>query len=232
MKEKEIQKENIKRVITYTITLAIMVFIFVQSAMPDYASAEESNFFVEIAKAIIDSVSTAAINPEILSHIIRKLAHFTEYTVFGASLVMTVKSLMRKSSFAEFDSVESNSRESVSYESVSDESTSVAKTSKTALEQQIAANRSINRYLFMTALLSWVCGTFYAITDEIHQYFVPGRFCDWKDVCIDSAGVALGCLICSLIVRKTAEGCERKECEQDGCKQDGCKQDGCKQDGF
>ena len=167
MKEKEIQKENIKRVITYTITLAIMVFIFVQSAMPDYASVEESNFFVEIAKAIIDSVSTATINPEILSHIIRKLAHFTEYTVFGASLVMTLKSLMRKTTFAELVSV-----------------------------------GSINRYLFMTALLSWAFGTFYAITDEIHQYFVPGRFCDWKDVCIDSAGVALGCLICSLITRK------------------------------
>ena len=192
MKEKEIQKENIKRVITYTITLAIMVFIFVQSAMPDYASAEESNFFVEIAKAIIDSVSTAAINPEILSHIIRKLAHFTEYTVFGASLVMTVKSLMRKTTFAEFSSAESSSIEK----------TSVDNASQNALEQKNAASRSVSRYLFMTALLSWAFGTFYAITDEIHQYFVPGRFCDWKDVCIDSAGVALGCLICSLITKK------------------------------
>ncbi len=28
----------------------------------------------------------------------------------------------------------------------------------------------------------------YAISDELHQYFVPGRACRIKDVCIDSAG--------------------------------------------
>nr|MCR4815373.1 VanZ family protein [Lachnospiraceae bacterium] len=39
-------------------------------------------------------------------------------------------------------------------------------------------------------------------TDEFHQYFVPGRCCDWKDMCIDSAGVATGCLLCLLVVLK------------------------------
>ena len=32
----------------------------------------------------------------------------------------------------------------------------------------------------------------YAVTDEIHQYFVPDRACRFSDVCIDTAGGACG----------------------------------------
>lgn len=39
----------------------------------------------------------------------------------------------------------------------------------------------------------------YAITDEFHQYFVPGRGPQLRDVCIDtlgsSLGLAIGCII-------------------------------------
>ena len=35
----------------------------------------------------------------------------------------------------------------------------------------------------------------YAVTDEIHQYFVPGRSCEFRDVCIDSAGALAGILL-------------------------------------
>lgn len=41
------------------------------------------------------------------------------------------------------------------------------------------------------AFLTAVC---YATSDEIHQYFVPGRSGRWQDVLIDSAGVCAGCL--------------------------------------
>ena len=40
--------------------------------------------------------------------------------------------------------------------------------------------------------LPWLTGTLYAVTDEIHQYFVPGRSCEFRDICIDSAGVLCG----------------------------------------
>lgn len=36
---------------------------------------------------------------------------------------------------------------------------------------------------------------FYAVTDEIHQYFIPGRECALKDVLIDSAGGLLAGII-------------------------------------
>lgn len=35
-----------------------------------------------------------------------------------------------------------------------------------------------------------------AVSDEIHQYFVPGRACQVKDMLIDSAGAVAGILLC------------------------------------
>ena len=43
--------------------------------------------------------------------------------------------------------------------------------------------------------LPWIIGVADAVTDEIHQIFVPGRACAITDVCIDAAGVALGVVI-------------------------------------
>lgn len=41
-------------------------------------------------------------------------------------------------------------------------------------------------------LLSLFAGFLYACTDELHQYFVPGRSCEFRDVLIDTNGVFLG----------------------------------------
>lgn len=49
--------------------------------------------------------------------------------------------------------------------------------------------------------LALVTGMLYAITDEIHQYFVPGRSCRAFDVFIDSCGTFTGILICILILK-------------------------------
>jgi VanZ family protein len=44
-------------------------------------------------------------------------------------------------------------------------------------------------------LASWVFCLFYAVTDELHQHFVPGRGCQLRDVLLDSAGAAVGVLL-------------------------------------
>lgn len=54
----------------------------------------------------------------------------------------------------------------------------------------ITSNRA-----FLSAILALLSGTAYAVTDEIHQYFVPGRACMAADVIIDGNGVALGVVI-------------------------------------
>ena len=38
-------------------------------------------------------------------------------------------------------------------------------------------------------------GVAYAVTDEVHQHFVPGRVGSPLDVAIDSVGVAIGVLL-------------------------------------
>lgn len=60
-------------------------------------------------------------------------------------------------------------------------------------------------------LICWCAGTTYAATDEIHQLFVPGRSCQFRDVCIDSAGVLTGILLFSLIKHKIAKYNEKKK---------------------
>jgi len=50
-----------------------------------------------------------------------------------------------------------------------------------------------------TVLVTGAIGILYAVTDEIHQYFVPGRACQWQDMLIDSTGVCLGICIMLLL---------------------------------
>ncbi len=45
----------------------------------------------------------------------------------------------------------------------------------------------------------FACSAIYAASDEIHQLFVQGRSCEFRDMCIDSAGSAIGILIVLLI---------------------------------
>lgn len=55
-------------------------------------------------------------------------------------------------------------------------------------------------------LMSLLTGFLYACTDELHQYFVPGRSCEFRDVLIDTNGVFLGtltfCFVLWLIQRR------------------------------
>ncbi|MDO4282242.1 MAG: VanZ family protein [Clostridia bacterium] len=44
-------------------------------------------------------------------------------------------------------------------------------------------------------LIGFSIGSIYAITDEIHQLFVPGRACELRDVIIDSLGILVGVVI-------------------------------------
>lgn len=61
----------------------------------------------------------------------------------------------------------------------------------------------INTYdldLHSKSLISFILGGTYAITDEVHQYFVPGRSCEFRDVCIDGSGVLLGIALVSICI--------------------------------
>lgn len=48
---------------------------------------------------------------------------------------------------------------------------------------------------------SWIFITIYAITDEVHQLFIPGRTGKVTDVLIDSLGAIIGICVLLLIVK-------------------------------
>lgn len=54
-----------------------------------------------------------------------------------------------------------------------------------------------SRYLFIYAA---AIATFYGVTDELHQYFVPGRNCDFWDLLTDAIGSLAGAYIVAWIL--------------------------------
>lgn len=54
---------------------------------------------------------------------------------------------------------------------------------------------------FWRLWLPILIGALYAVSDEFHQSFVPGRSCELRDMAVDSAGVLLGVLLLAAAVR-------------------------------
>lgn len=55
--------------------------------------------------------------------------------------------------------------------------------------------------LILRFLLSAAFCLIYAVSDEIHQFFVPGRSCELRDVCIDFCGALLAITVSALFSR-------------------------------
>lgn len=56
--------------------------------------------------------------------------------------------------------------------------------------------KKINR-----AIISLIIGILYAITDELHQFFIPGRGPLVSDVILDGIGVLVGILFGLLLIQ-------------------------------
>lgn len=65
------------------------------------------------------------------------------------------------------------------------------------------------RLYFLTVVWVFVSGA----CDELHQLFVPGRWCSFWDVCLDTCGGAFGLLLCVAVAR-IAERIRRKKYEK------------------
>ncbi len=59
---------------------------------------------------------------------------------------------------------------------------------------------TFNIKFWLKAGYAFLFSVFYAVTDEIHQYFVPDRACDIKDIAVDSLGAFTGIAILGIIV--------------------------------
>lgn len=71
-----------KNKISLLLVILWMIFIFVMSSFDATSSSNQSNFIVDIITSIINIKDTG-----LLSLIIRKLAHFTEYFILGILVI-------------------------------------------------------------------------------------------------------------------------------------------------
>lgn len=155
------------------ITLAVMVFIFVHSAMPGDVSGSESRYFAEILSSI------TGLSFEISHFIVRKAAHFTEFTVLGICLTVNFNDYKSR---GELDNMDRDTRGKAS---ASPDTTLVSSARQLLLSHPLIA--------------AWITGTIYAATDELHQLFVEGRSCEFRDLCIDATGVLFGIAIATIV---------------------------------
>lgn len=65
--------------------------------------------------------------------------------------------------------------------------------------------------VWQKAFFSLVFSVIYAVSDEIHQYFVPDRVCDIADVAVDSLGALTGIAFMCILVFVIAKLKLRKE---------------------
>jgi VanZ family protein len=62
-----------------------------------------------------------------------------------------------------------------------------------------AATVSIPKTLLSPSVIAIVFAISYAVTDEWHQGFVPGRSSNWTDVAVDASGVSAGVILLAVI---------------------------------
>lgn len=72
-----------------------------------------------------------------------------------------------------------------------------------------AASRFLERR-WVQAALAFGVSVLYAASDEIHQLYVAGRSCEFRDVCIDAVGALAGILFVWLILA-AAGGVRRRK---------------------
>ena len=157
MKKKgKAMKINSLRIILIILLLLQMWIIFGFSNQDGETSGSISRKITEIITKNINSIQNLPkdekeIKLKKIEYVVRKLAHFSIYTVIGFLLMSWMSTYKLKQ-----------------------------------------RNR---------ITISAVIGLLYAISDEIHQAFIPGRGPKIGDVGIDFSGVVVGMLIATLIIK-------------------------------
>ena len=144
-----------QKLILLIVLIGIMGFIYYMSAQPVVRSGEMS-FRIDrlVCRLFVDGFENMTAEQQQVAvydmdFMVRKSAHFLEYTMLGLILMLTGRTFL----------------------------TSHQKTA---------------------AMLT---GAVYAALDEFHQYFVPGRACQVRDVLIDYSGIVTGILTALLLMR-------------------------------
>ncbi len=143
-----------KNVIWWIVAALWCVMIFYMSSKPADISSQDSGFIADILNNLAgNNLPHEGVLG--IENIVRKTAHFLEYSVLGFLLFMALYSGLKP--FRPF------------------------------------------KWLLLKPLIP---GVVYAISDELHQIFVPGRAGRILDVSIDSAGIIFGIYLAYLLSKK------------------------------
>lgn len=148
------KKNDKKQQIKIIKIILIVIWMVVIFSFSNQGGTKSSNTSQKVTKVIIDMVgnNSKAQNEQFIANlekVIRKLAHYSIYTV-GGILIMSYSYTLDK-----------------------------------PRRQQVCE--------------SLIFGAFYAVTDELHQFFVPGRSARFFDIGIDTLGVFTGIAIYMMI---------------------------------
>lgn len=162
------KKNDKKQQIKIIKIILIVIWMVVIFSFSNQGGTKSSNTSQKVTKVIIDMVgnNSKAQNEQFIANlekIIRKLAHYSIYTV-GGILIMSYSYTLDK-----------------------------------PRRQQVCE--------------SLIFGAFYAVTDELHQFFVPGRSARFFDIGIDTLGVFAGIGI-YIVLRKCVERISRNDTEE------------------
>lgn len=125
---------------------------------------------------------------EMIEYPIRKCAHFTEYALLGIAVNLYLWICYR------MEGLSDKKNKATKVQQPSGRIQSDAGQKVMAQEVKTVDKRvkiSIWNFLIRAELFC----ALYACSDEVHQYFVPGRSCRFFDVCVDSAGALCGALL-------------------------------------
>ncbi len=84
------------KIVVFTLTAAIVIFAFVHSSMPSVQSAQESGNVLGFLQYIFGFFG---LGDNLDDHIVRKAAHFIEYSALGIMLVFCAYSFNRSKPF-------------------------------------------------------------------------------------------------------------------------------------
>ena len=148
-------------------------------------------------------------------NLVRKTAHFTEYAILGFTLCWFWWLASRRTRTGQVGSREPDSSRDPNHGQGSNPRTTPGRPTASDPNPGQAGNREPtpgrapareasparpNRFRTRPPALAWAVGTLYAVSDEIHQIYVPGRAGRLSDVLIDSAGAAAGALVLLIVL--------------------------------
>lgn len=153
---------------------------------------------------------------EAIEYPVRKCAHFTEYAVLGITVNLYLWTCYqmeifqgKKKKVTELQWTEEKLQKITEQEAIIQENLlpkienieqrviaqeSVIQATETAKQKVENTEKKKKLSIWNFLIRAEIFCALYACSDELHQYFVPGRSCKFFDVCVDSTGAFFGAL--------------------------------------